>query len=302
MLYSILLGNQNLLRDDFQIIKEKDDCFLEKKDIRQRIRISRVIGKPSIDLLYKTANTAVYDIGESKKWVNNVKSFNPILVPIKKKGEKNPSDNIVYLTVITDNYRLLHYTSNQRILQTYHGQNYRGCAIILPGVLNEDVELIAMEVLELKTNLFKKITITMSKEGKISTSKKNADKSRLDILKEKYEANKDKSSLGFKIHPKHGEFLTGLYLCSAKYADTVKHHTRKLHKAQDRVFVVIQNQSVNDDEYIMNALKDAINDSPYRSITVAGVSLKSKIAKKLRLLYVFTYDVKNNRITCKESS
>lgn len=326
-LYSLIMGNQKALQDLFTVTNDGEgNLFIGKADIRQNIRVDKEISIPegNLPILLQTASTKVFQLPEGVKWKNNYRSFNPVLVkydqentikPKKSgkggvkipefKGEPKKDSDLVFITIMNKNYRILSYELNENveILQTFHGnvqeKEHQGCVMVVPP-LEEKTILITIQVDDLKAGDVKKITVSLNEKDHLEIQKKSVEKGeKRDAAKGKAAKTKNLRTLGFKIHPSAGKLLTATYVVSQKYQAAIEKATAKI---KNKNIIVIPDDKISDMEYIKEAFAAAKGRLNIRAITTCGVDIDTATIKEMRIIYLFTYDLKNRSIACKRSN
>ena len=246
-----------------------------------------------------------YDLLPGTRWVNNNKNMNPLLL-MDKNAEEGNDQIVIYLTVV-DNYSIVFFNTKHRILQTYHKNNVlQGCAIVLnEKERSEQKDIIKLTVYDKKKDQFNSIIVkpTDKDPNKILTERKLvSDKKSVQSMREHMSKFKGRL-MGFKIISKPGELLTSTYLVDEKFTDFIKAQVEGI--SNIAIYSVDGKKMKSDKEYmddIVTTLKEDIEENRIRSITLCGVTLPLEVIRELRLLYVFTYDVKNKVLSCKKSN
>lgn len=311
ILYNIVLGNQHLTPDSWNhIIDSYGNHFIAKDDIRQRIRIDNRVDSsiyPELGELkpeWTTANMQCYKLLPGTRWVNNNRNMNPLL--LTNKDDSEGKEQIVIYITVSNNYAIGRFTTSHRILQTYHKKDmFQGCAVILNNdERNADNRIISISVYDKKKDQYSQFNISFMKDdlNKIRIDRKAiTNKNLLETLKNQ-SSKFNNRYMGFKIITKPNELLTATYITSDKFKDEVTKATNKINSPS--IISVDPNQldDVNYIEFITAILQEQFENDRIKAITQCGVNLPLDIIRKLKLLYIFNYDIKNNILSCKKSN
>lgn len=309
-LYNIILGNQKLAQDPWKhIVDVHGNHFIEKEDIKQRIRIDTRIDEsvyPELGTLtpmWGTSNMQCYNILPNTKWANNNKNMNPLLIPNNKPEEFE--QDVIYITV-SNNYSIVRFNTPYRILQTYHKKDIlQGCTVVLDKKeITEDGNIIRISVYDKKNNQYSDFNIRFMKEdhSKILVNRKAITNTKvLETMKEQVEKFSNRY-MGFKILTKPNDFLTSAYVTSDKFIDVVTKATKGI---KNTMIIKVNPSDLETPEAIARTterLQKQFEEGRIRAVTQCGVNLPLDTVRALKLLYVFNYDVKNNVLSCKKAN
>lgn len=298
MIYSVILGNQKLLSDPFEItVDDHNNRFISKEDIHQKIRIPADL-EGDLTLYYKTANTTAWIIPGDLVWSNHPRSFNPRLRAKSARETAMDEQHYIFLTVMNQNYRILHYDTNVPILQTYHGAGYQGCVMVVSGTPEDDYTLMTIDCLDVKTSELKTVIVTI-KGDKVLVNKKSVEKSKRDDTGKKADDTKNLRSLGFVIHTLKGQLMTDLYVVTPKHKDALEKLLKSKRMIRNAIIVCV-NPGATDEE-IQAAMADVVAENRIRSCTEVGIAINMEIIKNLRILYLFNLDIKQVQLSCRKS-
>ena len=311
ILYNITLGNLNLTPESWShITDEHGNHFITKDDIRQRIRIDGKID-PSIypelgnlTPVWAAANMQCYNILPGTRWVNNNRNMNPLLL-MNKETDKTKEQIVIYITV-SNNYSIVRFNTSHRILQTYHKKDVlQGCAVVLStDERDADNRVISISVYDKKKDQYSQFNISFMKEDntKISIGRKAiTNDTVLSALKEQVQKFNNRL-MGFKIITKPEELLTLTYITSDKFKPFIEKITKDINNP---IIITVNPEQIEDTKYfneIIQNLQNEFETGRIRAITQCGVNLPLDTHRKLKLLYVFNYDVKNNILSCRKSN
>lgn len=312
ILYNIVLGNQKLIPDSWShITDEHGNHFIAKEDIKQRIRVDNKVDPslyPEIGELkpeWSTANMQCYNILPGTRWANNNRNMNPLLL-MSKKDNTTKSEQIVAYVTVNNNYSIVRFNTSHRILQTYHKKDvFQGCAVVLNSDdIDKDNSIINISVYDKKNKQYTDFNIHFIKENKskVLISRKGIGNPKvLETMKAQVRKFDDRY-MGFKIITKPKELLTVTYLTSPKFKDDIVNATKNI----NNVNIISVRQDQIDDPLALEAITESLmkkfDSGRIRAITQCGVNLPLDVIRKLKLLYVFNYDVKNNKLSCRKSN
>ena len=309
VLYNIVLGNLNLAPNPWMhIMDEHGNHFIAKDDIRQRIRIDENVDQATYPELgeltpvWASSNIQCYNILPGTRWINNNRNMNPLLLPNK---EATSAQVVVYITV-SNNYAITRFNTPYRILQTYHQKDtLQGCAVILNTEdITDNNKIISISVYDKKKDQYSWFNISFMKDDmdKIHIGRKAiTDKAILETM-QKQVKKFDNRYLGFKIITKPEELLTLTYVTSDKFKEEIYEATKNIKNVN---IITFNPEHLNDENYVdgfVETFKSEFENNRIRAITQCGVSLPLDVVRKLKLLYVFNYDVTNKVLSCRKSN
>jgi hypothetical protein len=317
ILYNIVLGNQKLTPNSWShIIDDFGNHFIAKDDINQRIRIdNKVDDRTYPDLgelkpVWSAANMQCYNILTGTRYVTNNRNMNPLLLTSKEYADGE--DQIVIYITVSNNYAIARFNTSHRILQTYHKKDmFQGCAIVLDTKDRAaDNRIITISVYDKKNDQYSKFNISFNKDDlNAITVKRKAitDKEFLDKIKAQTRKFKSRY-MGFKILTKPEDLLTSVYVVSDKFKQDVINTTKNINKVNiitinpDQIAYAVENELTDELDKITNKLQKEFETNRIKAITQCGVSLPLDMIRKLKLLYVFDYDVTNKVLSCRKSN
>lgn len=282
----VRIGPTDKFSGGWALITENGSSYLEKQDIRQRIRLDKDIDFDRVDFgtIWSTSNITSYRLDANLYWMNSRLNFNPVLLEASRLQKTDT--NIVYLTIAKKNNRLNRFEVQKgEILLTYHGDEYIGCAVVIHEPLAPNEPIVTLECYNMKKDKANKITLFSNPSGAVQYKVTPAQKDRVsDIERQKNE----EKPLTFKVVPAANHTtLTAYWLVSKSYED----ECRAMFKRK-RDIRVIGVDDTNLDE-VLDTIPKGV-----RAITLCGISIPLEKLKKKRLIYVFAYDMATKLIKC----
>lgn len=315
LLYNVVLGNLNVAPNPWEfMIDPNGNKFVAKDDIKQRIRVDKSVSKEKcpdigpLNAMWESSNMQCFELLPNTRWVNNNKNMNPMLLEDKKETNGEDRTIVVYLTVAS-NYCITHFSTPHNIMQTYHKANVmQGCVVVLrESDLQKSLDIIKIKMYDIKKDKYTLVTIRVLEQDIVKMEivrKKITDKEELASAKKLMNTYKGKY-LGFKILPKQGgELITSLYIVDVDHYEELLEKVKK--DIRNPQIVSVDPSYMDDDAYIENyvipELRDHIDSYRNRSITQVGVKLPLDVIRRLKLLYVFDFDMEKKRMLCKKST
>ena len=314
ILYNIILGNLNLAPDPWKhTIDEHGNHFIAKEDIRQNIRIDGGVDESNypkagdLEPTWAAANMQCYHVLPGTKWINNNRNMNPMLLATKEPKEEK-EQIVVYITV-SNNYSIVRFNTNHRILQTYHKKDiFQGCAVVLNNTeRNADNRIIAINAYDRKRDQYNQFNIAFMKDdiNKIRIERKSITNTNvLETMKTQIEKFSNRY-MGFKILTKPTELLTRYYVTTEKYKNDIIKATANINNVRVITIDNLLDQSNDSNEFVnkfVSEYQKEFETERIRSITQCGTTIPLEAIKQLKLLYVFNYNMKDNVLSCKKSN
>ena len=288
MLYSIKLGNAQDINDDWEVTTDDfNNKFLSCQGLFQRIKLDKENAEKEIVFASSNAYIKSYYLPPFIKFVNNTRNLALSMKNFYVKRENIESyvdDSIAFVTLNTNNYKLLKYDlgQNSMIVGTYKKKDsHQGCVITFPSN-NGDDPIITLYVFDYKTN---RITEIKVKIGDTPNAEKN------------FVAEKDQAEL-YKIFKKNSKRLihfttsfpseylpTKTFIVSPDKVD-LTHEICKNNKGA-KIVTIPDDAS---EEEILNILKDALGKEKIKSVTTVGFDIPFEVSKELKLNYIFAWD------------
>lgn len=309
MLLSMILGDQSAgITNEWTLTTDSyDNTFISNESIRQRIRLGKKVKKKFANV-YKTENAVCYEIAENTFLSNNNKNMNLSLMnfwsqdPEVKANHKD--DSVLYITFLNSDYKMLDYsTHGYEVIQTYRKKGvYQGLAITFKEC--EGV-IFTMLAKDLVNNAFVEVNVSLDSTGNITTTQ--------DVITDKNEVNTCKNKIkkiGNKIHHFMMDvdgFPTNTFIIDDKYAAEMTDLLKNVPNAQvisliggSKAFA----EDTTDEEKaaIETLMQNQIVNERVRAVTTVGVRLPKTFCRTYSILYLFNYDIANNRLTCVKSN
>lgn len=288
-LYDLRVGSVDFANDPWVFITEKGESYLEKKSIRQRIRLDSSIDFDTIDYKpgFKVNGMSAYELDADLEWRNSKRNFNPLFIRPKRKPCNDLT--VIYLT-LTKNILLSQYSLKEgEILQTYSGNGFVGCAIVINKPLTPNAVVIDIDYYHTKKDVAQRVRVFVNPKGIPQFKTLKASKEKIDFIM----SQKTRTTpMKFKVIPaQHHCELTSCWLTSEKYLSKVK----GVLKRAKNVTVLAQNGQTIEELY------DAI-PAGTRAITLCGIDSVLEQIRRKRICYVFQYDPKTDSIRCLRSN
>lgn len=302
MLYSITLGVPNSDNNKWRVQTDSyGSSYISNESLRQRIKFGKNVKNELA--MKEEGDYSVYELPMNIFFSNNNRNMNLNIVNFwskdKKVVENHKDDSILYVTVPTDNFRMLEYSidSKSEIVQTYHNSNiYVGCAVT---VTEDSDSIITIKGINTENKQFSITTIGVV-DGKVvtnvSTTVSRDDIKKLSRLAQKY----TEYSLGFKMFVHPGKLLTKTYIVGESEYAKVLELTRGI---KDCAIIALSENKV--DEFAdedKEAFKEALIDRGIRAITLCNVTLPKTFCKEFKILYMFNLDLEKKSIKCVRSN
>ena len=325
MLYNVTFGNNTFVSDPWTLVEQNGMYFYEKNDINQRIRIN--LSKNNMDVTKYTANTLQLEPGWKTPQVqkygfpipmefrNNTVNMNSMLRTLNptNPNSEDHSSILVFVTVV-NNYQIIDFETKYQILNTYHKFGmYQGCVVVLNRRDLKEIKngtLLTVyaynrkkEVPNLLTVRFK--TITDKKTGE-KTIDPNVLTTHVTSIKDEKErervitrATENRNSfLGFKCIVKPKRLLTAVYLVHPDFMPMM----REMVRFSNAKLIAITPEMAKDHDAIRRILKEECEEKKVRAITTVGVTISIHDLRASRILFVFGYDVKRQKLHCLKSN
>ena len=306
MLYSILIGGNTSATNDWILTNDNyDNTFISNTSIRQRIKLGKNVKKTLSDChsfheVDEDSVTPVYSYTEYKLperifISNNNKNMNLNLLNFfsteKDVMDNHVDDDIAYITLSPDLIVVRYENFSNKIVQTYHGKDYKGIAVKFSSEIN--LCIMSITVKDVNTNTFKNISVFINNEH-------NLEVSITPITCEAY--LKDINEM--KINPKGTYFVLDLkeemptytYITNTKCEEYLL-EALNMRGVEKYNIITIGRDGFRDKDLF----KGELVDQRIRAVTSVGVKLNPSFLKENNILYVFNYDIRNDEIKCIKS-
>jgi len=316
MLLSCVLGDQSKVSNDWSIVEnDYGDKLISNESIKQKIRLGKNVAS-KCEKVYSSAATAGYDIASNIILTNNNKNMNLNILNFwskdKEERKKHVDSNICYVTLVSNNYQLLNYETDEVIAQTYRYKGnddqaaVQGCAIRFdkPGVT-----LIKIGVFDKVVNRYTTITVDVDDEYKLHVEKNsNLTKEETDVLKD-VKKKLGRRMVHFLISCPEGYLPTSTYIVNGLVeglSDKVAELTDSVKNAQILVLPSGDNSFKANNKEEIQAIKDMFNEhivnERVKAVTLIGVDLPVDICREFKILYQFKFNEDTNLIECIRSN
>lgn len=332
MLFSVIIGNQQKVANDWEVRKDEfEQSYIHNDSIRQRIRLGKNVPK-HLTVDYSCANVAAfkfedepeealdatyadvraYKIANKTFISNNNKNMNLALINFYSKDkavmEAHKEDHIMFVTMVNDNYELVDYFAYEGvdIIQTYRKKGlYQGCVVSFKEA-PEEGDLLRLYVKDKVKNRFVSIDISMTDKNRILVHKEGIVKDYLKTIRRIYKTLESKKKQEqFKIRVPEGKLLTRVYITTysheAELADILKDKGIK-----NFVIISIDQDKLTKDylkvDEIRNTLNAEIRDERIRAVTTYNIDMPWSFCKDFNIMYLFSYDGKKDLLTCLKSN
>lgn len=315
MLFSVILGNQTEIDNTWGVETDErfDVHYVSCPSLHQKIKFGKYI-TASVEKEYSSANVSAYNIPAETYFSNNNKNMSLVVMKQWKNNgtDINPLDQIAYISLMTENYRILDYrlNGNVQIVQTYRKlDKYQGCAIAFNKSIldnSENGELIFIHAKDYSMNRYVTISVVIDKDNKITVEKcAIEDKGEISSLDSFYKKLvKKNGAINFKMTVPEGKLITSTYIASPEYSDLADEiastipNGRVLVLAEDALTSTYQDDIDELDEFT----KEMIVDARVRAVTTIGIRLPKDFCRKNKILYLFDYNTKTKNVTCIKSN
>jgi len=308
MLLSMILGDQNTgITNEWNMVTDSyGNAFISNESIRQRIRLGKNV-KKVLDKVYENNGVVGYNMANTTFLSNNNKNMNLSLMNFWSKDPEvkanHKDDNVLYITFLNKDYKMIEYSTGYEVIQTYRKKDeYQGLAVVFKDCQNI---IFKMKALKLETNEFVEIIVSGDENFIISSQCSTiTDKRLINILKGKMK------KLGNRVN--HfvmdvDRFPTNTFIIDDKYAEQMESLLSTIPNAHIISLIggsaAFAEERTEDEKAAINALMQSqIVDERVRAVTTIGVKLPKTFCRTYNILYLFNYDIENNRITCVKSN
>ena len=333
MLANIIFGDHACVSHEWTVVSDKyGNAFLTNESIGQKIRLGQKV-EPKLEKCESQNRVVTYNIPENIFISNNNKNMNVSIFNYwdkdKDNSEKNTTeekkieatdneseeeveerrdDDILYITLMNANYKLLSYQTNCPIVQTYKKRDvFNGLAI----VVDKNVEhynshnIFTMNVRDLKNKNFVTIAVDVSKHGKVNTFVYPIeDRNVVKTCKELYKKLGEKT-MSFTINC--GKFPTATFIVDKNKVEELK---AKLvdYDIPNINFIEVDKDAfsekkTNEEKKKLNKLiVEKIVNARVRAVTTVGVRTPFEFCKQYKVLYLFSHDLDKDITKCLKSN
>lgn len=308
MLISMILGNDiNGLNNEWNLTTDTYGItFIANESIRQRIRLGKNV-KKVLKKVCDENNIAAYTLPTSTFLSNNNKNMNLSLMNFWSQDpevkENHVDDSILYITFMNKDYKMIEYTTACEVLQTYRKKGeYQGLALVFK---HAEGVIFTMKAQNLNDKSFEDIVVSLDENGNMSVA--------YDTIEDKHEIGRLVNKMK-KFGPKVPHFVmdvdkfpTNTFIIDEKYVNDVADLLNDIPNAQIITLIggsaAFADDLTDEEKASVDALmKKHIVDERVRAVTTIGVRLPKTFCKTYNILYLFNYDIENNKITCVRSN
>lgn len=308
MLVSMILNNHdNSINNEWKLSTDAyNNTFIANESIRQRIRLGKNV-KKTLEKVCEAEHVAAYKLPESTFLSNNNKNMNLSLMNFWSQDHEvkanHLDDNILYITFMNKDYKMIEYSTGYEVLQTYRKKGeYQGLAIVFKTA---EGRIFTMKAQDLRDKTFVEITVDVDSEGNMTAN--------YTTIEDKHEIGNLVNKLK-KFGPRVPHFVmdvdklpTNTFIIDDGYADAVKDLLNDIPNAQV-ISLIGGSEAFSEDrtdeekKSVDELMKKHIVDERVRAITTIGVRLPKTFCRTYNILYLFNYDMETNRITCVRSN
>lgn len=300
-------------KNEFTFVKDSvkiNNKYIGDTFINQRLRIDKFIDTDAVTPITNIGSEEhtmyrykVYDVvsGVDTDVVLNDKTLNPLLLKTK-----NPNNyGLAYIT-FDPRYKLVDYEleSYDKIISTFHRKDFYGCAVYFDKEKHTKNVSSILTITAVDTTNKSVVNIDVSIDPDSDSSivvsyyvlpdsdvEPNVRKKKPNRFKLKL--NPHKIPTAFVIVDNYDDNNLGVETASARLDEICI--------SKQVQYVELGDYKIDDPEFIQY-LQDIINDSHYKSVTLADVYMPNAIIKKLGLINVFAYDSSKKVVKCIRSS
>jgi len=321
-LFNVLIApeGENPIKDkfnknEFTFVKDSvkiNNKYIGDTLINQRLRIDKFIDTDAVTPITNVGSEEhtlyrykTYDVvsGVDTDIVLNDKTLNPLLLKTK-----NPNNyGLAYIT-FDPKYMLVDYSveSYDKIISTFHRKDFYGCVVYFDKEKHANDVSSILSITAIDTTKTKKpvvnieVTIDPDSDSSIVVSYYIRPDSDVENKSHKQKPNRFKLKLNPHKIPTAFVIVDG-YDDNELGDVTASARLDEICISKQVVYVELGDHKIDDPEFIQY-LQDIINESHYKSVTLADVYMPNAIIKKLGLINVFTYDSAKKICKCIRSS
>ena len=315
MLSNVIFGNQNDVNHKWETITDNyGNAFIVNESISQKIRLgSRV--EPKLEKIADSPRAVTYAIPENIFISNNNKNMNVSFMNYwtknEEEAEERHDDNIVYITIMNADYKLINYDTKYNIVQTYKKKGlYNGLAIVVPEEPeNEDEEtksrrtVFTMQAKDLKLNKFVTVSVDIEADGTVSTIQYPIeDRKLLNETRSNFKKLGDKTK-SFLVSI--DKYPTSTFIVPSSKVEDIKKIGEKIPnlniiEVEENVFT--GKLSPKEKDKYKKLFTEKLVNNRIRAITTVGLRIPHDFCKEYKILYLFNYDTKTDTIKCIKSN
>jgi len=321
-LFNVLIApeGENPIKDkfnknEFTFVKDSvkiNNKYIGDTLINQRLRIDKFIDTDDVTPITNVGSEEhtlysykTYDVvsGVDTDVVLNDKTLNPLLLKTK-----NPNNyGLAYIT-FDPKYMLVDYSveSYDKIISTFHRRDFYGCVVYFDKKKHANDASSILSITAIDTTKTKKpvvnIEVTIDPDSDSSIVVSYYIKPDSDIENKSHKQKPNRFKLKLNPHKIPTAFvIVDSYDDNELGEETSSARLDEICISKQVQYVELGDYKIDDPEFIQY-LQDIINDSHYKSVTLADVYMPNAIIKKLGLINVFAYDSSKKVVKCIRSS
>ena len=321
-LFNVLIApeGENPIKDkfnknEFTFVKDSvkiNNKYIGDTLINQRLRIDKFIDTDAVTPITNVGSEEhtlyrykTYDVvsGVDTDIVLNDKTLNPLLLKTK-----NPNNyGLAYIT-FDPKYMLVDYSveSYDKIISTFHRKDFYGCVVYFDKEKHANDVSSILSITAIDTTKTKKpvvnIEVTIDPDSDSSIVVSYYIKPDSDVENKSHKQKPNRFKLKLNPHKIPTAFvIVDSYDDNELGEETSSARLDEICISKQVQYVELGDYKIDDPEFIQY-LQDIINDSHYKSVTLADVYMPNAIIKKLGLINVFAYDSSKKVVKCIRSS
>lgn len=292
MIYNVNLGategNEVTL---WEIVFNQFGSFIEREDINQMIKIPHLDDRDTFNLT-QLGNGQILPV--NSKWVNNGKNMSPALINIRKDEIGKIDESVVYITLNENNLKLLKFKAHHDVLNTYHGEDYVGCAVVVNNnKLSSDKPIMEIWAKDVESNRYKYITVFLNDK------ENHSDYTIIDA------AGKDIRELKKLDTTRRRRFkiVSNKLLTSVFFVNNEKDEKKIKELTKNMKYVQVYNIGGDSEEKLDLRCKNLLLLNKVKAFTLVNdASIPFDIWNKCRILFVMKYSTDKKEQICLKSN
>jgi len=291
MIYSINLGQKENEKILWEPVFNQFGSFIEREDINQMIKIPHLDDRDTFNLT-ELGNGQILPV--NSKWVNNGKNMSPALINIRKDELGKIDESVMYITMNENSLKLLKFKAHQDVLNTYHGSDYVGCAVVVNNnKLDPNEPIMEIWAKDVKSKRYKYITIFLNdKENQSAYVEVDATGKEVRELK-KLDTGKRRRF----------EIVSNKLLTSVFFVNNERDEKKIKELTKNMKYIQIYNIAGDSEEKLETRCKNVLLANKVKAFTLVNdASIPFEIWNKCRILFVMKYSTDKKEQTCLKSN
>lgn len=292
MIYNVNLGQKTESdKTLWEPVFNQFGSFIEREDINQMIKIPHLDDRDTFNLT-ELGNGQILPV--NSKWVNNGKNMSPALINIRKDEVGKIDESLVYITLNENSLKLLKFKAHQDVLNTYHGNDYVGCAVVVNNTkLDPNEPIMEIWAKDVESKRYKYITVLLNdKENQCAYVEVDAAGGEVRELKKLDTARRRR----FKI-------VSNKLLTSVFFVSNEKDEKKIKELTKNMKYVQIYNIGGDSDEKLEMRCKNLLLGNKVKAFTLVNdASIPFDIWNKCRILFVMKYSTDKKEQICLKSN